>query len=559
MSASVLQLFREAADRHGSKTAVSDSNGKRTSYGELQVLVDRAAARIRRRTYVPGVALGTDRSLDSVIVLLAALQEACPVHLPKAGVQRPYDLLEPEEILGDSQTPHVGRPGKQPMPAAYVCYTSGTTGQPLAVAVSSDALAHRLAWGRELYPLASDDRVLWLANPSFDFSLWEVLAPLTSGATLVLSDDRMPLDLRALGRSLAEQLVTAVHFVPSILDAFLRACGPDSLAGLRYLFLGGEILDGSLLARFGALPGVRVFNQYGPTEACIDVSAHPCQPHDWREASVSIGPAAAGVVFRLLDSKGRVDESLSEGELGISGACLALGYAGDPRSSAASFVPAPSPEGRVFRTGDLVRRAGDGYRVIGRTDHLLKINGVRVDPTRVVEDIAPLVPHHRVLVRRSCGGRAGIQLTLVGTLPLDTEQEASHLRQQMRRLRPDVPVATLRFCERVPLLPTGKINQDLLDAMHEEEQPRRSALDGGSGHPQDDDGLRGVIEVWERVLGTQGLGPTSNFFESGGHSLLATELVAEMQAHLGRPVPLPLIFETDSIQELMEALHVAVG
>ncbi|HSF42931.1 MAG TPA: amino acid adenylation domain-containing protein, partial [Thermoanaerobaculia bacterium] len=294
-------LFARQA-RHTPEAVALEFEGETLTYGELDRRSDRLAAALRERGVGPEVpvAIAMERCLEMVVSLLGVLKAGgvCLPLDPEFPAQRLAWLLEdsrPRLVLTQSrweaalpaglgrlyvETGWSGDPslihyeleevGPAPDSLAWILYTSGSTGRPKGVLISHGGLVNRLLWAQRTYPLTAADRVLQKAPFIFDFSLWECFGPLIAGARAVLARPGGNRDSAYLARIIAERGITFVHFVPSLLRLFLDEVGDR--ANLRCVFSGGEALPSDLLERFFTRLDVTLRNQYGPTEAAIDVT-----------------------------------------------------------------------------------------------------------------------------------------------------------------------------------------------------------------------------------------------------------------------------------------------
>ena len=278
---------------------------------------------------------------------------------------------------------------------AYVIFTSGSTGRPKACMVSHAAICNRLDWMQHAYGLEPGERVLQKTPAVFDVSVWELFWPLMVGATVVLARPGGQGDAAYLAGLIAEEGVSTLHFVPSMLPAFAEAAALMLLPSLRRVICSGETLSRAhgedFLAR---LPGVALHNLYGPTEAAVDVTAWQWQP-GFDRARPPIGRPIANVEAHVLDSEMRPLPPGIEGDLYLGGVALGRGYAGAPGLTADRFVPHPFCDGaRLYRTGDRARALESGeIEFIGRRDGQVKLRGYRIELGQIE---AALAEHRRV-------------------------------------------------------------------------------------------------------------------------------------------------------------------
>ena len=420
--------------------------GESLSYAELDARANRLAHELIARGVGPEAIVGValQRSLHLVVALLAVVKAGAAYlpldpDLPPQRLRSMVDDARPALVLTSSvlrglfaesveaialDAGEFLRPAHEPQDAeritplrpqhpVYVIYTSGSTGEPKGVPNTHAALVNRILWMQAAYPLDASDRVLQKTPYGFDVSAWEFFWPLVSGAALVMAPPEAHKDPQALRQLIEGQQVTTLHFVPSMLAAFVAGAG-SALPSLRRVMVSGEALSGELQSRFFALfPDVALHNLYGPTEAAIDVTAWTCLRADG-ERTPPIGAPIWNTRIYLLDAGLEPVPVGVSGELYIAGVGLARGYLHRPGLSAERFVADPhhrEPGSRMYRSGDLARWRPDGVlEYLGRADQQVKIRGQRIEPAEIEAALAQQEAVAQAVVVARDDGPGGKQL-----------------------------------------------------------------------------------------------------------------------------------------------------
>jgi len=435
-----------------------------------------------------------------------------------------------------------GRPATRPAAAvgldhaAYVIYTSGSTGRPKGVVNAHRGISNRLAWMQDVFRLTPEDRVLHKTPFSFDVSVWELFWPLAVGAKLVVARPDGHRDPAYLVRTIRRAAVTTLHFVPSMLQAFVEEPGAESLASLSRVIASGEALSAALAARCEERVGAELHNLYGPTEAAVDVTWWPWMPGSRK---VPIGRPIANARVHVLDRRLRPVPVGVAGELHLGGVQLARGYLGRPGLTAERFIPDPLAAGRLYKTGDRTRWLPSGdVEYLGRIDYQVKLRGFRVELGEVEAALAahPAVREAVVAVREDAGDKS-----LVAYVTGETDAEA--LAAQLRARLPGymVPSAFVVLAA-LPLLPNGKVDRAALSRLPAPERPG-DAVYAAPRTPLEER----LAALWSELLDVERVGLHDSFFALGGHSLKATRLTSRLRAELGVEVELRRIFETPTL------------
>ncbi|MGW0910084.1 non-ribosomal peptide synthase/polyketide synthase, partial [Streptomyces sp. NPDC002853] len=558
-SATLPGLFAERVRRSPDAVAVV-FEGTQLSYTELDV----RAAGVARHLIDQGVGAGStvavmlERGVELVVALWGVLKAGAaylPVD-PEYPAERIALLLEDAEpvvVLDDPQAvaewsvadggiPGPVPPVPDPRDVAYVMYTSGSTGRPKGVAVSHESIVNRLSWMGDRYRLGVGDRVLHKTPTVFDVSVWELLGTLLWGATLVVARPGGHRDPSYVAEAIREYRVSMVHFVPSMLDAFLRTDAGD-LRELRHVVCSGEALPLSTQTRFhAAFAGVELHNLYGPTEAAVDVTAWACDPAQ-SAGSVPIGaPVANTQVFVLDHSLAPVPPGVA-GELYLAGVQLARGYVRRAGLTAERFVASPfGPAGqRMYRTGDLVKWTSGGQLVfLGRADEQVKVRGFRIEPGEIEAALLehPDIAQAAVIAREGTPGDKQLVAYVVSADP-GGDGGFDALRVFVAERLPEymVPAAFVSLTQ-LPLTVNGKLDRKALPA------PEYRSGGGRAPATVQEEVLCGAFA---EVLGMESVGVDDNFFALGGHSLLAVRLISRIRAVLDVELPLRALFEAPTV------------
>ncbi len=470
---------------------------------------------------------------DSGIQLLLSQHRLLPL-LPTAGIQ----VIALDQAPGWLDAYSSASPAVEihTLNLAYVIYTSGSTGKPKGAGNSHRALVNRLCWMQQAYGLEASDAVLQKTPFSFDVSVWEFLWPLMSGARLVVAAPGEHREPARLIETIGRHAITTLHFVPSMLQAFIHEPGVQACASLKRIVCSGEALPlDAQLQVFAKLPQAGLFNLYGPTEAAIDVTHWTCV--DEGRDAVPIGRPIANLGTYVLDAQLNPVPAGVSGELYLGGAGLARGYHRRPALTAERFVPSPFADGaRLYRTGDRVRQRADGViDYLGRLDHQVKLRGLRIElgeiETRLMQH--PAVREAVVLVQD--GKQLVAYLVLDGETPTD-------LKAWLLVSLPQYMVPThLVHLAKLPVTANGKLDRKALPVPDTAPQHAYSAPETALQQT--------LATIWSDVLGTPQVGLDDNFFELGGDSIISIQVVSRARQAGIRLSPRDL-FQYQSVRSL---------
>ncbi|UMB71351.1 amino acid adenylation domain-containing protein [Mycobacterium paraterrae] len=555
---SIHARFAEVAARVPDSPAVTWAGGAMT-YRELDAAANRMAGALLTRgvgAETP-VAIRLPRGPQYIVAMFAALKAGAtyvPLE-PGMPVERVNSILRQSGAAivvdedfaidgdGDFQPADV-----DPCRAAYVVFTSGTTGEPKGVigthaaisAYADDHLDHvlRPAAARLGRPL----RIAHAWSFAFD-AAWQPLVALLDGHAVHVVDEHTQTDAEALVAAIAEHGVDMIDTTPSMF-AQLRSAGLLTRVPLAVLALGGEALGGSswsFIRSQCTRTGMTAFNCYGPTETTVEAVVAAIHQHD----EPSIGYPTGHTRGYVLDSALRPVAAGVAGELYLGGAQLARGYLHQAGETAQRFLADPFvPGSRMYRTGDVVRRQPDGsLRYVGRADAQVKIRGHRVEPGEVamVLESHPSVRHASVVVHERHGAPR-----LTAYVAVRDSATVSQLRRMLATRLPRYMVPQrIVTVDEIPLTANGKLDETALAALD-------SAAESAGLEPETAT-ESALIEVLTEILNVARVDVGADFLELGLDSIVALSVV---QAARRRGIGLRarLILECGSVRELAAAI-----
>jgi amino acid adenylation domain-containing protein len=562
----IVERFRAHARNQPHSPALRDGR-QVLSYAELDELSERVAGSLQQAGVGPDqvVALLLPRGAQMLVAMLACFKAGAaylPLDpaLPPLRLASILDDAKPALVLhleesslacevpsliwskASSAAPLAAPVVSAPQHLAYVLYTSGTSGKPKGVQIEQGQLRHYASQITHALDLPAGAHYGLVSSLLADLGNTVLYPAWLQGGCVHLLSQASVTDAQAFAEALREHPLDVLKIVPSHLEALIGEHPLEGVLPRKVLVLGGEAVGESLLARLAqAGAGCRLYNHYGPSETTVGVL--------WR--AIDSGQGASGTALNqvlgnnriyLLDERQRPVPCGQAGELCVAGASVGRGYLGNVGSSA--FGRDPLSGTRLYRTGDLALRQADGaLRILGRNDQQVKIRGFRLELAEVEQALRGLPGVQQ----------AAVLLDGERLLAFIVEEEGQSratnlLRDDLARQLPDYMLPAGIFAlKALPLNSNGKLDrQTLLERARQRMQGARVAPVGELESE--------VLEIWCRVLGVEDLGVTDNFFAMGGHSLAAIKVVALIREQLGLNPPTNLLFERQTVRELVQSL-----
>lgn len=561
------EWFEMVAAEAPETSAVFAPDGE-LGYGELDSCATSLAAVLREQGSVASrhVAILTGRSTGAIVAMLAVLKTGAAYafldpRTPELRLRQVLADLSPAAIICDTDPvlplgvpvlslASIAKAGaaieelRREDAAAYVVYTSGSTGAPKGVVVDRAAIAAYTASIVEFLDLEQRSTFASVSPLWTDLGNTAIYAALCTGGTLHIVDENVATSPTRFADYMTDHAIDCLKIAPSHLRALLGSGDRARMLPRRCLVLGGERLPWTLVDQIRAAGGqCEIINHYGPSEATVGVASHRVDTDAARESTtVPIGTPLPHALFDLVGNEDQAPLPGESAEIWIGGRSLARGYLNDPELTRDRFQPRGDSR-TWYRSGDLGRLLPDGtFEILGRIDRQLKVRGFRTEPGEL-EAMLLTGPGVGSAYAYGAIGRDGETELIAAVVPsrgatIDREKLFGYLRGRL-------PVASipsrLFIVDAIPLTDNGKVDEHALTARVEETVSETSASFTSTE--------AALALMWKELLGREPH-PADNFFDDGGNSIAAIRLLAKVNADLGVEVPLHDVFERPTLREL---------
>lgn len=581
---SLIDAFKKSATDNPGGVAVKFS-GRSLSYAELDSLSERVAVELQNQFLIKPndfVGLMMPRSEWLIVGILGILKSGAayvPIDLKYPQERKEYILQKTDLriIISGQDSQSIGwdsskdvvlfnitklletetdkkilHPKLQTRPddIAYVIFTSGSSGKPKGVKVTHRNAVRLFLNNNSPFDFTMSDRWLCFHSECFDFSVWEIFGPLTSGATLVIASSEEIYSIDDFLRVLVDEKITILSQTPTAFTNWISEARnmPDFKNNqVRYIVFGGEALNPSILSIWRQIsPATKLINMYGITETTVHVTYKEVLPKEIENGVTTAGRPLPTLGVLILDEDGKMVPMGTVGEIAVLGAGVASGYLGDEELTSKKFITSHYwKKGRCYLSGDMARLLDNNeIEYIGRKDHQVKIRGYRIE---LQEIEIPLNNHPEIEVAKVIVADNGGHKALIAYYVSKTGNDVTQLFSYLRNYIPAYMIPSKYFrVERFKFNENGKLDTSLLTKGADTNLAPRSAPQGARELE--------LEQIWKQLINVSMVHSDDNFFEIGGNSLKAAQLVLKVRQQMGMALTIREAFEFNTIAQQAELL-----
>lgn len=571
----IIKYFEEQVNKTPDDIAIVFENKKMT-YRELNEKANSLAYELRKNGVTNNTIVGImqERSFEMMIAILAVLK-AGGAYIPIAPdypIERIQYMLEDsnatilltenKKIKTDKKTISIKLNNKiydenkenlenisTPEDLSYLIYTSGSTGTPKGVMLKQKNLTNfynAMLQNIEYLTAKEPIKIISITTLSFDIFAFETLISLTRGLTLYMTNENEQKVTEQLEKKIEENRIQAIQTTPSIMKFHLdNIKDKENLKSLRYIMLAGEPLPKTLVDHIKeVIPGVTVYNGYGPSETTIFSTTKDVT----NLKDVTIGRPIANTQIYILNKNKKLLPQGSIGEMYISGDGVGKGYMNKKEQSESSFTPNPFLKNSImYKSGDLGSFDEHGeIMCYGRVDNQIKIRGLRVELPEIEKQML-LIDNIQnvVVVKKQINGRD----VLCAYHTENGQVNESNIKEVLQNKLPQymVPQYFVRL-DKMPYTPNGKIDKKLLPMpdLYEKAKEKieiRNDID------------KELVQIIQKMMHIENVSLSDTLLDLGGDSLTAITLSTKITSKFNVPVYIKEIMSNRTIKEISDLIR----
>ena len=480
------------------------------------------------------------------------LEEAQPrivlTHSALSGLTRAFPQLCFDADLGVLESRPMTSPALATSleDAAYLLYTSGTTGKPKGVVATQRNLAHYIHVAQQRYGFRGSDVFCSLARYTFSISMFDLISPLCCGGSLRIVERDDILAPERLCHALDE--VTVVHAGPSLLGSLFRyiqatPAAPRSFPRMRHASTGGDLVPPAIMEDMKRVfENAEVFVIYGCTEISCMGTTYPVS-RDTKATRSFVGKPFPDVVLRVLDPRRQLVPFGVVGEICFAGTGIVRGYLKQPELTAEKFAEMDGL--RFYQTGDMGRLHADGnLEILGRRDFQVQLRGIRVELGAIENTIRDLGLAAQCAVVAKRLDVDDVRLVAFVVKPNDAS--VASFRRALSAQLPDYMLPQhVVILDAMPVTANGKLDRNSLQEAAWE--PQRATHPRAAPQTQLE---HKIAAVFCSVLGLKDVSVDEDFFDLGGDSLHAVIALMEIESSLGLTFSPYALFESATVRAL---------
>lgn len=567
----IQDLFAKVAQRVGEKEAVICHN-ESISYRELDKRSNILASQLRKLNISKGDLVGimTSRTIDLFVSILGVLKAGAGyvpmdskfpierlqyiVKNSKANVL----LINEENVRRLEEVTYINVASEIDYSAdvevlnvndekdtAYVIFTSGSTGNPKGVVIQHEAVVNFIYGIHSVINLSEQTKVINATTDSFDIFVYESLAPLLFGATVILADEEEQKNVKQLSKLMERYSVDIFQATPSKMSLLLSDTdSAKRLAVLKAIVVGGEPFPNGMLENIKNQTEADVYNFYGPTEATVWATYKKLNVNE----EITIGQPLPNYEIYIIDENNNVVSMGTDGEIGIAGKGLAKGYLYRDDLTAERFVTFTDVNGeqkRLYKTGDLGMITEQGeIRCMGRKDNQIKLRGYRIELGEIenvclnfhsIKEIAVLC--------KEVNGEKGLIAYYVADEEVNIDEIRAFLEQRIPAYM--IPQFYIKI-DSMPLNTNGKVDRlaltdcPILPQVSNEEVQENNLTE-----------IEKQVEtIWKEVLNHSRFGLNDNFFNVGGTSMMLLNVYSKIEEYYPDKITVLELFDHSTVKQI---------